>query len=118
MSYAHEQDKIKNRWPDAEKFIVENKLNEMFGPEKAPVGIVVQGGMYNGVIRALQRLGLADVFGETEVPLYVLNVTYPLVRDEFVAFCAGKDTFSLLRKASQNSSNNSLATSCTRRVAT
>jgi len=91
MSYAHEQDKIKNRWPDAEKFIVENKLNEMFGPEKAPVGIVVQGGMYNSVIRALQRLGLADVFGETEVPLYVLNVTYPLVRDEFVAFCAGKE---------------------------
>ena len=35
--------------------------------------------MYNGVIRALQRLGLADLYGETQVPLYVLNVTYPLV---------------------------------------
>jgi indolepyruvate ferredoxin oxidoreductase alpha subunit len=91
MSYMHEQDKIKNRWPAAEKFIVENKLNEVFGPETAPVGIVVQGGMYNGVIRALQRLGLADVYGNTEVPLYVLNVTYPLVRDEFEAFCKGKD---------------------------
>ncbi|GLT08590.1 indolepyruvate ferredoxin oxidoreductase [Sulfitobacter porphyrae] len=91
MSYMHEQDKIKNRWPAAEKFIVENQLNEHFGPKDAKIGIVVQGGMYNGLIRALQRLGLADLFGQTEVPIYCLNVTYPLVRDEFDAFCEGKD---------------------------
>jgi len=91
MSYMHEQDKIKNRWPAAEKFIVENQLNEHFGPRDAKIGIVVQGGMYNGLIRALQRLGLADLFGRTEVPIYCLNVTYPLVRDEFDAFCEGKD---------------------------
>ena len=91
MSYLHEKDKIENRWPAAEKFIRDNKLNEFFGPEKAPLGIVVQGGMYNSVIRALQRLGLADIHGKTEVPLYVLNVTYPLLRDEFDEFCAGKD---------------------------
>lgn len=91
MSYMHEQDKIKNRWPAAEKFIVENQLNEHFGPKDAKIGIVVQGGMYNGLIRALQRLGLADLFGRTEVPIYCLNVTYPLVRDEFDDFCEGKD---------------------------
>lgn len=91
MSYQHEQDKIKNRWPDAERFIIENGLNEQFGPEKAPLGIVVQGGMYNGLIRALQRLGLADLFGDTGVPIYCLNVTYPLIRDEFDTFCQGKD---------------------------
>lgn len=91
MSYMHEQDKIKNRWPAAEKFIVENQLNEHFGPKDAKIGIVVQGGMYNGLIRALQRLGLADLFGRTDVPIYCLNVTYPLVRDEFDAFCEGKD---------------------------
>ncbi|MEM5543975.1 indolepyruvate ferredoxin oxidoreductase subunit alpha [Sulfitobacter sp. AS92] len=91
MSYLHEKDKIENRWPAAEKFIRDNKLNEFFGPEKAPLGIVVQGGMYNSVIRALQRLGLADIHGQTEVPLYVLNVTYPLLKDEFDDFCAGKD---------------------------
>ena len=91
MSYMHEQDKIKNRWPAAEKFIVENGLNEVFGPENAKLGIVVQGGMYNGLIRALQRLGLADVFGNTEVPIYCLNVTYPIVQSEFDAFCEGKD---------------------------
>lgn len=91
MSYMHEQDKIKNRWPAAERFIVENQLNEHFGPKNAKIGIVVQGGMYNGLIRALQRLGLADLFGRTEVPIYCLNVTYPLIRDEFDAFCEGKD---------------------------
>ena len=91
MSYVHEQDKVKNRWPAAQKFIVDHGLNEVFGPAQAPVGIVVQGGMYNGLMRALQRLGLADVTGATEVPVYVLNVTYPLVADEFLAFAAGKD---------------------------
>lgn len=90
-SYIHEQDKIAKRWPAAEKFIMEKGLNEVFGPDKAKLGIVVQGGMYNGLIRSLQRLGLADVFGHTEVPIYCLNVTYPLVSDEFHAFCAGKE---------------------------
>ena len=91
MSYAHEQDKVKNRWPAAEKFIVERGLNEFFGPKDANFGIVVQGGMYNGVIRALQRLGLADIYGNTDVPLYVLNVTYPLISSQFLQFCEGKE---------------------------
>jgi indolepyruvate ferredoxin oxidoreductase alpha subunit len=92
MSYVHEQDKIKNRWPAAEKFILDNQLNEFFGPATAPVGIVVQGGMFNGLIRALQRLGLADLYGETDIPIYVLNVTYPLISSEFLNFCVGKDS--------------------------
>jgi len=91
MSYAHEQDKIRNRWPAAERFIRERGLNEVFGPTSAPVGLVLQGGMYNGVIRALQRLGLADLHGNSRVPLYVLNVTYPLVSSEFLEFCDGKE---------------------------
>ena len=91
MSYAHEQDKVKNRWPAAEAFIRDRGLNEVFGPKDAPLGIVVQGGMYNGLIRALQRLGLADIYGATDVPIYVLNVTYPLISSEFLDFCQGKD---------------------------
>lgn len=91
MSFAHEQDKIDNRRPAAEDYIRDHKLNEMFGPREAPVGLVLQGGMYNSVIRALQRLGLADIHGDSQVPLYVLNVTYPLVPDEFLSFCEGKD---------------------------
>ena len=42
MSYAHEQDKVKNRWPAAEAFIRQRGLNEVFGPKDAPLGIVVQ----------------------------------------------------------------------------
>jgi indolepyruvate ferredoxin oxidoreductase alpha subunit len=91
MSYAHEQDKVKNRWPAAEAFIRQRGMNEIFGPKEAPLGIVVQGGMYNGLIRALQRLALADIYGATQVPIYVLNVTYPLISSEFLDFCQGKD---------------------------
>jgi indolepyruvate ferredoxin oxidoreductase, alpha subunit len=89
-SYLHEREKIEQRWPAAVKFIKENKLNEFFGPETGDVGIIVQGGFYNSVMRSLQQLGLADVYGETAVPIYVLNVTYPLIDDEVAAFAANK----------------------------
>ena len=91
FTYAHEVEKVKTRWPAAENFIVENKLNEIFGPTVSKIGIVTQGGMYNGVIRALQRLGLADINGDCKIPLYNLNVTYPLVKDEFLSFCKNKE---------------------------
>lgn len=90
-SYIHEQEKISKRWPAAVDYIRKHRLNEVFGPDRARVGIVMQGGMYNGVIRALQRLGLANIYGDTDVPLYVLNVTYPLIDSEFLEFCDGKD---------------------------
>lgn len=89
-SFLHEKEKISKRLPAAIDYIKRHKLNETFGGS-GKVGIVMQGGMYNGVIRALQRLGLADAYGDTEVPLHVLNVTYPLVEDELVGFCADKD---------------------------
>ena len=91
MSYLHEHDKINNRWPAAERFILENQLNEKFGPKAAKIGIICQGGMYNGLIRALQLLGLADIYGETQLQIYCLNITYPLVNDEFLSFVEGKD---------------------------
>src|SRR6201987_1399117 len=51
-SFLHEREKIEQRWPAAVRFIKERKLNEVFGPESADVGIIVQGGMYNSVMRA------------------------------------------------------------------
>jgi indolepyruvate ferredoxin oxidoreductase alpha subunit len=90
-SYAHEHEKINVRLPAAIKFIRERKLNEVFDVPGANVGIILQGGMYNGVVRALERLGLADIWGNTAVPLYVLNVTYPLIEDEVLDFCRDKD---------------------------
>ncbi len=89
-SYTQEQEKIHQRLPAARRFIVENKLNEFFGDDTQDVGIILQGGMFNGLIRALQLMGLSDAFGNSRLPLYVLNVTYPLVDEEVTRFCAGK----------------------------
>lgn len=89
-SYRHEQEKVHQRLPAARDYIRRHGLNERFGPAEGPVGIILQGGMYNAVIRALQRLGLANLHGDTEVPLHVLNVTYPLLDDELLEFCEGK----------------------------
>lgn len=89
-SFLHEKEKVESRWPAAIQFIKDRKLNEIFGNTGRDFGIILQGGIYNNVQRALQHLGLADVYGATHVPLYVLNVTYPLVEAEVVTFCAGK----------------------------
>ena len=89
-SYLHEQEKIARRWPAAVRFIEAHGLNEFFDGDEKDVGIVMQGGMYNGVVRALELLGLADAFGRSRIPLYVLNVTYPLVDAEVIRFCADK----------------------------
>ncbi len=90
-SYQHEQTKVAKRLPAAVDYIREHGLNERFGPSDQTIGIALQGGMYNAVIRALQRLGLANLYGDTEIPLYVMNVTWPIVEDEFLDFCEGKD---------------------------
>jgi indolepyruvate ferredoxin oxidoreductase alpha subunit len=89
-TYAQEQEKVITRWPAAVRFIVENRLNEMHAGDLDGIGIVMQGGLYNTVLRSLEMMGLADVFGKSRIPLYVLNVTYPLVPSEFVEFASGK----------------------------
>lgn len=89
-SYLHEKEKIEKRWPAAVKFIAETKLNELFAGDIDDIGVILQGGMYNTALRALELLGLADAYGTPRVPLYVLNVTYPLVESEVLSFCAGK----------------------------
>ncbi|HEX6320383.1 MAG TPA: indolepyruvate ferredoxin oxidoreductase subunit alpha [Burkholderiales bacterium] len=89
-TYAQEKHKIEVRWPAAVKFIRERQLNEVFDGDMADLGIICQGGLYNAVIRALQMLGLADPFGVSRVPIYCMNVTYPMVPEELVGFCAGK----------------------------
>jgi indolepyruvate ferredoxin oxidoreductase, alpha subunit len=89
-TYLHEQEKAAHRRPAALRFIQERGLNEFFAEGAQDFGIAMQGGLYNAVLRALELLGLADAFGRSQVPLYVLNVTYPLVDEEFTRFCAGK----------------------------
>ena len=98
------QEKLKNdvRLPAARRYISEHQLNEVFEGGKSGdannVGLVVQGGLYNGLMRALRLLGLADDFGRCQVPIYVLNVVYPLVPDEIVSFAKGKSALLVLEE--------------------
>jgi indolepyruvate ferredoxin oxidoreductase, alpha subunit len=97
-TYAQEKQKIEVRWPAAVAFIREKGLNEVFAGEMADLGIVCQGGLYNAVIRALQTLGLADAFGASRVPIYCLNVTYPLIPEEIVAFSRSKKSILIVEE--------------------
>ena len=96
--YEQEREKIAQRLPAAIKFIREQKLNEHFPGRYESLGIITCGGSYNTVIRALQRQGLADVYGNAEVPIYCMNVAYPLVPDELVEFCVGKEQVLVLEE--------------------
>ena len=92
-TYAQEKEKIEKRLPAALRFVTEHAMNDFLpgaGAEADDIGIVLQGGLYNNTLRALDLLGCADAFGTSKIPLYCLNVTYPLVAEEWVRFCAGK----------------------------
>ena len=89
-TYAQEKHKIDVRWPAAVAFIRKNKLNEVFAGDMSDTGILCQGGLYNATVRALQTVGLANAFGASKVPIYCINVTYPLVPEEIVDFCTGR----------------------------
>jgi indolepyruvate ferredoxin oxidoreductase, alpha subunit len=89
-TFAQERLKIEQRLPAAQKFICEQKLNEVIPGEIQDVGVIVLGGLTNGLLRALARLDLADLYGGSRIPIYVLNVAYPLVPQELREFCAGK----------------------------
>ena len=89
-NFVHEVEKIEHRWPAAVKYIKNNRLNEFLGGTTGDVGIIVQGGLYNTLIRALQLAGLSDAFGKTDLPIYCLNVAYPLIDDEVKGFCLDK----------------------------
>ena len=89
-TFRQEKLKVEVRLPAARKFVHEQRLNEVFDGEHAEVGMIVQGGLYNNLLRALHLAGLADQFGGSRIPILALNVVYPLVPEEITAFCAGK----------------------------
>ncbi|HEY6859726.1 MAG TPA: indolepyruvate ferredoxin oxidoreductase subunit alpha, partial [Pseudolabrys sp.] len=88
--FTQERLKVEERLPAARTFIREQQLNETIDGNLSDIGIIVMGGLTNSVLRALERMGLADVFGASRVPVLVLNVVYPLVPEELHEFCAGK----------------------------
>ncbi len=109
-SFVHEQEKVRDRWPAAVRFIEERKLNEFFSEDADDIGIIVQGGSYNTLLRALERLGLADVYGNTQVPLYVMNVAYPVIESEVIRFCEGKRAVLIVEEGQPNFVEQNLAT--------
>jgi indolepyruvate ferredoxin oxidoreductase alpha subunit len=100
VTFRHEKLKIEQRIPAAQAYITAHGLNETLPGARSTVGLVVQGGLYNALQRALQQLGLADAFGASQIPIHVLNVTYPLVPAELSAFCAGKQAVLVLEEGS------------------
>ncbi|TFL15711.1 indolepyruvate ferredoxin oxidoreductase subunit alpha [Pusillimonas caeni] len=109
-SFLHEQEKVKNRWPAAVEFIKQKKLNEFIDGDLKDIGLILQGGLYNGVIRALQLLGLADHFGNSRIPLYIMNVTYPVIDDEVAEFCRDKKAVLMLEEGQPNYIEQNIAT--------
>ncbi|WP_105423121.1 indolepyruvate ferredoxin oxidoreductase subunit alpha [Neorhizobium sp. T25_27] len=114
-NFGQEKDKLERRWPAAVNFIKEKKLNEHFGPEEGEIGIITLGGLYNGVMRGLQQLGLADVYGNSSVPIYVMNVAYPTIDDEVVEFCLGKKAVIMVEEGAPEYVEQSLHTLMRRR---
>jgi indolepyruvate ferredoxin oxidoreductase, alpha subunit len=90
VTFRQEKLKTEQRIPAARRYIMEHELNELLPGKHEDLGIIVQGGITNALMRSLQQLGLADAFGQTDIPVLVLNVTYPVVPEQVTAFCAGK----------------------------
>lgn len=101
-TYVQEKLKIEVRHPAAVRYVAENKINEIFGGDLSDIGFILQGGMYNHVIAALKALNLADDFGNSRVPMLVLNCVYPLVPSEIEQFCKGKREVLVIEEGQPN----------------
>ena len=115
VTFRQEKLKTEQRLPAARKYIADNALNELMPGRRADVGIIVQGGLYNALVRSLQQLGLADAYGGSEIPLLVLNVTYPLVPEQVAGFCAGKQAVLVVEEGQPEYIEQEIATLLRRR---
>jgi indolepyruvate ferredoxin oxidoreductase alpha subunit len=115
VTFRQEKLKGEQRIPAARRYIVEHRLNEHWPGAHGDLGFIVQGGLAHALVGALQRLGLADAFGSVDIPVLVLNVTYPLVPDEVAAFCAGKRAVLLLEEGQPEYIEQEVATLLRRR---
>ncbi|HXE49920.1 MAG TPA: indolepyruvate ferredoxin oxidoreductase, partial [Ramlibacter sp.] len=114
-TFRQEKLKGEERIPAARRYIAQNKLNELMPGKHADLGIIVQGGLYNSLVRSLQQLGLADAFGQCDIPLLVLNVTYPLVPEQVADFCIGKRGVLVVEEGSPEYIEQEIATLLRRR---
>lgn len=92
VTFTQEKQKLEHRLPAAQKFILENQLNEVISGDISSHGIIVQGGLFNTLMRRLSNLHLADAFGNSRIPILVLNVTHPLVPEQIQEFCLARES--------------------------
>ena len=92
VTFIQEKQKLEHRLPAAQKFILENQLNEVISGDISSHGIIVQGGLFNTLMRRLSNLHLADAFGNSRIPILVLNVTHPLVPEQIQEFCLARES--------------------------
>src|SRR5882672_6660665 len=116
--FPQEKKKSEVRLPAARKFIADRKLNEHFDGDESSIGIVVQGGLYNNLVRALHLLGLANSFsderGGCRIPILALNVVYPLVPEEITSFCSGKSAVLVIEEGQPEFIEQDIATTLRR----
>ena len=116
VTFKQEKRKLEERIPAAREYIIQHGLNEfMPGKKHADLGLIVQGGLYNSLLRSLQLLGLANAFGECDIPMLVLNVTYPLVPDQIIDFCQGKRAVLVVEEGQPEYIEQDIATQLRRR---
>src|SRR5712691_11160991 len=101
-TYAQEAQKFETRLPAARRYIAAHALNEVIPGEDKELGIILQGGLTPTVLRGLELLGQADVFGGSRVPLLVLNVIHPLVPEQLLDFLEGKRRVLVLEEGMPN----------------
>jgi len=97
-TYIQEAQKFERRLPAAQRYIVERGLNEVRPGEEKGLGIILQGGLTPTALRALELLGAADAYGQSRIPMLVLNVIHPLVPDQLLAFLEGKQRVLVLEE--------------------
>ena len=101
VTYLQEKRKVHERIPAAQRFIIENNINEFVAGKSDPLalagengcqhlGLIVQGGLTSNLVRALQKLQLADDMGTPHMPMLILNAVYPLVPEQISRFCHAK----------------------------
>ena len=99
-TFRQEADKVERRLPLARDFIVREQLNEFMGPTTGEIGIITQGGLFNGLNACLADAGLSDAYGNLKVPTLVLNVTHPLVPEQITEFAKGKKAVLIVEEGS------------------
>jgi indolepyruvate ferredoxin oxidoreductase alpha subunit len=114
-TFRHEKRKIDERLPAAREYIVKHGLNEHHDGKHADIGIIIQGGLTNALLRSLQQFGLADVFGVSDIPLLILNVTYPLVHEQIADFARNKRAVLVIEEGSPDYIEQEIATLLRRR---